>query len=1105
MESVLWNRPALPVLHSCDVVVAGGSLAGVAAALTLARAGHSVTLVERRTYLAADIMATLRPWIHVADLPVPDPIVDLIRATNRVDEAKGLKGEYALRPDAVKLRLEDLLLQAGVELLYASLPTGLVTGPGGQVRGLVVGNKSGRQVLACHSVIDATETAAVARAAGVPIGPETALSARFRRTIEFDSVEATPETTLQVPAELGIADNTVYLRRGHLGWAHLYVEFGLDLPVPEAGLSGAMQRELEARERSMRLASHLLHNELPFYWARLTATSYELHGRHTSSMLGGTPEWAADAEPLSIEIPRNDGASHRLELGSFATPTPHLWCLQEAARLSPEHYALFQDPVPAFLLGEAVAKGVVRYWNQVPPSSLTDEAARTPTLRVESTAADGAVASVTASLPLQVKEPGSPQQGRPYSWQPMPDTPVPVLHRTQVLVVGGGTSGAVASIASAREGARTTLLEMNPGLGGTATLGGVDSYWMSRQVGFVPLIKEAVEEVHRSLRYLYQAPGFLWNLEAKMHALLKEAVGAGVEVVLGAVCIGTIVEGDQVRGVVAATPYGPFAILADVVVDATGDGDVAFFAGASHIYGSERDRTTMWYSLPQFGTPGRNRNNFSGLVDVSNVKDYTRAILAGRRRTEASEQSQFRIPADPPGIHDHGVYVAPRETRHILSDVVLTLTDQLVHRKWPDVVLIAFSNYDVKGKSDSEWISLGMIPPNLEIEIPYGSLLPKGLERILVTGKAISAKSYALPSIRMQPDMENLGGVAGLAAAMAAKQGRSPRQLSAQELQQRLVAIGLLPDRVLTRKLRPRSYSDAELESLIENLSAAGPLYTLSNQRQSEVYRERIPMVEVCTVGERAVPLLRRALETAQGDHRTLIAQALAFYGSADGVPALIDRIDRALAGDELPARTAFIANSNLAPPDQGAMPEAAYLIYTLGMARNTRSLAVWERVVDLLDFDEDDLWHYFRAPFFYVDAVCYGAERLGDPRAIPILQKMHAHPLLRNQYRREVLEPNFVQERQALLELAIGRALARCGSPDGYQILIAYLDDTRALLAEQAHSELGACAQVSLPKDPSAWNDWLQRHRDSLVPRPFLGRLDVDWGLLEDALEEEG
>ena len=341
-----------------------------------------------------------------------------------------------------------------------------------------------------------------------------------------------------------------------------------------------------------------------------------------------------------------------------------------------------------------------------------------------------------------------------------------------MLVVGGGSSGATAAITAGREGMRTVLVEMNPGLGGTGTFGGVHSYWFGRRIGFSEQVMKLVDDMHVYLHHP-QPQGIIpkWNIEAKSYALLKAATDSGVEVLFNAFVVGALVEDQRVCGVVVATRMGLGIIRARVVIDATGDGDVAAFAGADYVYGNERDHVVMWYALAQFPRPGLTRNHFTSMVDVSNVEDYTRAILAGRRRGGQGE------------MHDHGIYVAPRESRHIKADVVLTLTDQLRQRRWQDVINVAFSNHDIKGHTGSDWLRIGLIPPNLEVEIPYRALLPRGLDGILVVGKAISATHDALPAIRMQADLENLGGVAALAAAQAIRANISPRDIDVRRLQ----------------------------------------------------------------------------------------------------------------------------------------------------------------------------------------------------------------------------------------------------------------------------------------------------------------------------------
>ena len=67
-----------------------------------------------------------------------------------------------------------------------------------------------------------------------------------------------------------------------------------------------------------------------------------------------------------------------------------------------------------------------------------------------------------------------------------------------------------------------------------------------------------------------------------------------------------------------------------------------------------------------------------------------------------------------------------------------------------------------------------------------------------------------------------------------------------------------------------------------------------------------------------------------------------------------------------------------------------------------------------------------------------------------------------------------------------IGRALARCGSAEGYVILIGYLQDVRALLAEHAHGELVAISGRDFGKDATAWGQWLEEASDDLQPVPW-------------------
>ncbi|MBO7748266.1 FAD-dependent oxidoreductase, partial [Paenibacillus sp. MWE-103] len=690
---------------------------------------------------------------------------------------------------------------------------------------------------------------------------------------------------------------------------------------------------------------------------------------------------------------------------------------------------------------------------------------------------ESAASAAAGTAPWTVRIPALGSGDTLYPMADVPASDVPVIADVDVLVAGGGSSGACASFTAAGEGARTALIDLNPGLGGTGTFGGVDSYWFGRKAGYAARIHDAVAALQRELRY----KGHKWNIEAKMHALLEESAGSGVLLFLNAIAFGAVMEGSRLAGAVVATRWGPAAIAARASVDATGDGDLAAFAGAGYVYGSERDHTVMWYSLAQYAAPDKIQNNFTSMVDVSNALDYTRAILAGRRRGAAD-------------VHDHGTYVATRESRHVKGDVVMKLSDQLLHRRWPDAINVHFSNHDVKGVSGADWVNIGLIPPNLDIEIPYRMLLPEGLDGLLVAGKAVSATHDALPAIRMQADLENLGAAAALAAVQAVRAGVQPRGIDLRPLQLRLEAEGLLPAGTADRTLRPRACDDAELERLVASIEAEQPLYDYSNMRMNEVRTDPIPFVEIVSAGPRIVPFLERALSRANGLRRIHLAQALAMIGSNAGVPALLEAVLRDLSGGTLPRRTADIMYVQL-PPDHGAMPDAAYLLYSLAQAKDARSIEAWNRVAALLDPAEDDFKDSLLGLYYYVDAVCQGAERLGDPGAIPALAAIRRVPLLRDQQSRHGYQPDYFPERRAMLELAIGRALAACGSREGYEVLIGYLSDARSLLARQALLLLRRLSGRTYPAEPARWTAWLAEAEagGGLTPRPYDLRLDVE------------
>jgi ribulose 1,5-bisphosphate synthetase/thiazole synthase len=650
------------------------------------------------------------------------------------------------------------------------------------------------------------------------------------------------------------------------------------------------------------------------------------------------------------------------------------------------------------------------------------------------------------------------------SFDVSPSTP-----QWDVIVVGGGTSGTIAAIAAAQEGARTLVVEMNPGMGGTGTYGGISAYWMGWQKGFCTLSMKWTDTIHDRLRYPRLSGALpVWNIEAKIQALLEQAQACGVELLFNTCVVDALVENGRVFGVIAATPLGILTLRSRVVIDATGDGDVADFAGAEYHYGSHRDGIVMWYSLAQFVNPGRFQGSFTSMVDILDPDDYTRAAIWGKRRRAYPDQV----------LHDHGGYVAPRETRHIHGEFTQTLSDQLLGRAYPDVIGIAISNNDMKGHTSTEWMKVGLIPPNLYIEISYRMLIPKGLDGILVVGKAISAERDALPSIRMQPDFENLGGAAGIAAAFAVRDGVSVRQVDIHKVQEYLVSLDVLPKEILNRKLTYFKPGITEIQKWIDMIIAdQQPLWSSSSMEVNEYFRGALPFVALCCSGKQAIPLIEQALtRPIQSVAKRKLGRALAMMGAPSAVDVLISELEIELIGVRLPELKGEIRHTHRLAPDQAAMPEAAYLLYALGLVRNERALPVWQRVVDLLeDINLEEVTLTQSGIFAYVDAVCSGVERLANPKAIPLLEKLQDYLVYKNHQLYQGMQVDYLPERVAYLEIIIARALARCGSPRGVLTLINYLRDVRKIFARHVHGELVAISGKDYGFNPISWAEWLE------------------------------
>ncbi|WP_432829065.1 FAD-dependent oxidoreductase [Dactylosporangium sp. CA-092794] len=441
--------------------------------------------------------------------------------------------------------------------------------------------------------------------------------------------------------------------------------------------------------------------------------------------------------------------------------------------------------------------------------------------------------------------------------------------RTEVLVVGGGPAGFGAAMGAAAAGADVVLAERYGFLGGNAT-----AALVMPLMSFHNEIRQAVAgEDNRLLPTDHGegepvVAGVLWTLLDRLvraqgaiapdlgtgytvpfdpevfklttYELLD---GSGVRLLLHSFASDLIAlpEGGQ-RGVFE-TKSGPVVLDADVVVDCTGDGDLAAAAGAPYEIGRPGDGLTqpmtlmfrmgnvdreafltyahehpdqwrgvhgLWdliraardageLELPRedilfFATPhpdevSVNSTRIGGL-GIS-VWDLTRAELTTHRQLEQIARFfQHRVPGFAESyVLQSGVQVGVRETRRILGDYQLTGEDVLSARSFDDVIARGAYPVDIHNPNGPGTI-LRRLPQGRSYDIPLRALLPRDVDGLLVAGRCISGDHVAHSSYRIMPISMATGQAAGVCAALAARIGKPPREVPAAQVQRVLRAQG---------------------------------------------------------------------------------------------------------------------------------------------------------------------------------------------------------------------------------------------------------------------------------------------------------------------------
>ncbi|MCK6472924.1 MAG: FAD-dependent oxidoreductase [Planctomycetes bacterium] len=457
---------------------------------------------------------------------------------------------------------------------------------------------------------------------------------------------------------------------------------------------------------------------------------------------------------------------------------------------------------------------------------------------------------------------------------------LPKLGSYDVVVVGGGTAGAPAAIVAAQEGLKTAVVEPQSFLGGIGTGGGIHMYYHGLQTGVQHAIDERTAEWTR--RIGGTAKGF--HPEAKKLALQELADAAGVTCLFRTFFLGAVMDGARVVGVAVEGPAGAGWLEAKVVIDSTGDADVAAAAGAPMLFGREGDHAPQPYSLaPGWIKDGHSvmfKNFDAGYVDPTNARDQSRAQREARGLLSLERcEAENRL-----------LYVSPvlgiRESRFLDAEYVITLDDQQKQRRFADVIARGKAHYD-NHAFDYEnesieaklWVaSTGNWRMLMCHDIPYRCLVPKKIDGLLVACRAVGMTHDAHQLLRMQRDMQALGEAAAVAAGVAIRSGTSVRKAEVKAVQKRLVERTALEESALRGDgLGTTLESNAELEAK----DVAGLLACYGTKYEGPAQYELLKR------GATAHADLRKALKDGDADRKLMAAVALGVQGLADGAEVL--------------------------------------------------------------------------------------------------------------------------------------------------------------------------------------------------------------------------
>lgn len=423
-------------------------------------------------------------------------------------------------------------------------------------------------------------------------------------------------------------------------------------------------------------------------------------------------------------------------------------------------------------------------------------------------------------------------------------TDIPVVAEADVVVVGGGPGGISAAVTAARNGAKTILIERYGQIGGMASMGEVQPF-MPNHINHKTLDRPFYMEWIKAMRKylpdtLSPVTGDLseWSdLKIEKNAVMLAAedlcLEAGVHMLYHHTLFDVVKENRHVKAVVLHSKSGLSVVTGKVFIDSTGDGDLAAKAGCGFEYGdgeggcqpmtlcfkmtnvddSRRlpggELSKLWKKAKSEGkitdapndSIGQYEYLFKGTVHFNQTRVCGKNPLSGVELSEAETDARRQLRQlvrflneNAPGyehatIHSIASSIGVRESRRVLGKYYLTVKDYDAVRKFPDAVVRVNYPVDIHS-SKGAGFTFRPLPENEWYEIPYGCLVTKDMDNLLIASRCVSSDHVVNSSLRVMPVVASMGQAAGMAAAMSVKSSADPASLDGIEVRRKLVEYG---------------------------------------------------------------------------------------------------------------------------------------------------------------------------------------------------------------------------------------------------------------------------------------------------------------------------